>query len=70
MSEIIGIASFSVFGLWWVVAPQSVISFYTWFQGKPLAPAPKPLGIRIAGLLWIALVACVVYSWSKGRPAP
>ena len=57
-SDIIGLIVFSAFGLWLVIAPQRVINFYSRFHRKPLNA--KPMGTRIAGLLWIILVVCVI----------
>ncbi|MGA3371375.1 MAG: hypothetical protein ABSC48_06385 [Terracidiphilus sp.] len=64
-SDIVGCSLFSSFGLWWFVAPKSVIRFYTWFhrgQIAKLAKAgkyigePAPAMIRVLGLIWIVLV--------------
>jgi hypothetical protein len=68
-SDAIGFLLFSSWGLWWLVAPESVIRFYAWFHQfqvshhrklRPFA-APKPIGIRIAGLLWLALIVVVEF---------
>jgi hypothetical protein len=41
--------------LWWLLFPSSVIKVYQWlYKGK--SSAAKPSAIRIAGVLWIALV--------------
>jgi hypothetical protein len=50
ISAVIGITAFSAYGAWLLVAPHNVIRIYTRFH------SPKPLAIRIFGLLWIILV--------------
>jgi hypothetical protein len=47
------------FGLWWALFPNGVIRFYEWFHRRKMS-TPKPLAIRIVGVLWIALVLTVV----------
>jgi hypothetical protein len=65
MSDVIGIGGALSFGLWWVVFPQSVIRFYTWFHHGHIS-IPKATGIRVAGLLWIGLIVVVsVYAFHK-----
>ena len=59
-TDIIATALFSSFGLWWFIAPVSVIRFYNWFH-EGLSRQPKPMGIRIAGLGWIILVVSISY---------
>ena len=54
-SDALALALFVSFGLWWVVAPLSVIRFYNWFHGG-LRRQPKPIAVRLIGLLWVALV--------------
>ncbi len=56
--DYIGLAICVGFGLWWVLLPNSVIKFYTWFHGGRV-PLPKQFVIRPAGGLWIALVLAV-----------
>jgi hypothetical protein len=58
-SEIIGCFLCSSFGLWWVVAPQSVIRFYLWFHRNKIIPMPTPMVIRILGFLWVVPVVGV-----------
>ena len=58
-SDIVGFVLFSSFGLWWIIAPQSVIRFYTWFHRGKLSPMPTPTVIRIIGLLVVVLVVCI-----------
>jgi hypothetical protein len=53
-------ALFSSFGLWWLIAPVSVIRFYNWFHGG-LSRQPKTMGVRIAGLGWIILVLTITF---------
>jgi len=57
-SDIFGVALFSAFGFWWIVAPRSVASFYRWFtRGK--AKMPRPIAIRLIGVAWFILVVGV-----------
>src|ERR1035437_734739 len=58
-SDIVGFVLFSSFGLWWIIAPQSVIRFYTWFHRGKLSPMPTPTVIRIIGLLVVVLMVCI-----------
>jgi hypothetical protein len=59
-TDLLALVLFSSFGVWWFVAPQSVIAFYSWLRRKPLTPRPNPIAIRITGLLWVVLVVSVV----------
>ncbi len=45
-----------IFGLWWLLFPQSVLTFYASIF-KDHAKFPKPLVIRLGGLLWVTLIA-------------
>jgi len=47
------------FGLWWLVFPTSVVSFYTRFH-KGRVNVPRIFGIRLVGAFWILLVSIVV----------
>ena len=58
-SDILGGVLFVGFGLWWVIFPRSVINFYRWFHRGGLGSA-QPIGIRIVGVAWIALVLIVM----------
>lgn len=58
LSTTLALALFLSFGLWWLVAPVSVIRFYNWFHGG-LARQPKPTGVRLLGLLWLVVVVSV-----------
>jgi hypothetical protein len=51
----LGLAVIVGFGLWWVLSPNSVIRFYQWFHREQVS-VPKPLMIRVVGVLWIVLV--------------
>ncbi len=55
--DYLGMALFSAFGLWWALAPKSVIRFYNWFHGGPRR-MPKELAIRVMGLVCVILVIC------------
>jgi hypothetical protein len=52
---------FSAFGLWWALAPRSVVAFYRWFHRKRLQDLRMPSDgvIRLMGLAWVALVVAV-----------
>ena len=64
--NILGLVLVAGFGLWWVVFPESVIRFYTWFHSGKVQ-MPKPSGVRIAGALWLLLVTLVaVFGGKKG----
>ncbi len=60
--DIFGFLLFSSYGFWLLLAPSSVIKFYNCFHDEYLRrhPSrvimPKPLGVRIAGLLWLAFL--------------
>lgn len=58
LSDWIGMAVFSSFGLWWVTFPASVIRFYAWFH-RDTVRLPGKAAIRILGLAWVALVVSV-----------
>src|SRR5439155_15787317 len=55
MSDYIGFGIFLGWGLWWLVFPNSAIRFYTRFHSGKVR-LPRPLGVRLAGALWIVLV--------------
>jgi hypothetical protein len=56
--DYIGLVPYVGFGLWWVLFPNSVIKFYTWF-GRRRVSLPKQSAVRVLGVLWIALVLAV-----------
>jgi hypothetical protein len=62
-SEISGLVLFSAFGMWWALAPHSVVRFYTWFpKGSTSRFTPEARSFRIVrsvGLLWVVLVITV-----------
>ena len=48
-----------LFGVLPLVFPRTVIAFYTWFhRGK--VRMPEPFGMRLAGLIWLAVVAALM----------
>lgn len=53
------------FGLWWLLAPQSVIRFYSRFL--PAHRLRTPLTIRLAELSWLLLLAGVLI-WIAFHP--
>src|SRR6266851_2808329 len=65
LSDYFGFAVAFSFGLWWLAFPGSVISFYSWFHRGSVA-MPKAGGVRMAGALWVVLVAVVMAGfWSR-----
>jgi len=63
--DYIGLIVFVGFGLWWVLFPNNVIRFYNWFHRRKILMPARPAVVRIAGLLWIALVLAVMVSAIK-----
>jgi hypothetical protein len=66
MSDLLGTVAFSSFGLWWVIAPHSVIRFYSWFLAAatkrvPHGWPPRPMAIRVAGALWVIVVVTTTF---------
>ena len=59
-SDVFGLTLFLGFGLWWILLPNGVIKFYTWFH-KGEVELPQPIVIRIIGLLWFLLVAGIYW---------
>lgn len=59
--DYLGLAVCLGFGLWWVLFPDSVISFYTRLMLRPVA-LPRASIIRVIGGLWIAFVLAVTVS--------
>lgn len=57
-SDIVGIGLFGRFGLWWLFAPGSVVTFYTWFH-RGQVKLPRPGVIRVIGAAWFVLVVVV-----------
>jgi hypothetical protein len=58
-SDMLAIALFGGFGLWWLFAPTSVVAFYTRFT-RGRVRLPRPGAIRVIGAGWFILVAAVV----------
>jgi hypothetical protein len=45
------------FGLWWLLAPQSVIRFYnSFYKGSEAWKNARPMKIRTIGLCWTILM--------------
>jgi len=59
LSDYIALILFAGFGLWWLLFPNSVIRFYTWFHRGRISIPRNLMIIRVAGGLWIALVLVV-----------
>jgi hypothetical protein len=57
------------FGLWWVLAPESVIRFYCRFyqSQKNSFTRTTPRRIRLAGLLWLILITAAL-TWTAFHP--
>lgn len=60
IDDIICLAFFMSFGVWWLIYPRSVIDFYIWFH-KGTIIIPNPKGIRYAGCIWILLLLIVMF---------
>ena len=64
MSDILSIIVFSGFGFWFLLFPQNVIKFYSWFHKGEINWTTKQ--VRLSGLLWLILFAvAVISSWQK-----
>jgi hypothetical protein len=60
-SDLIGFGLFVAFGLWWLLAPRSVIVFYSWLHRMAPPFLPKPQVIRVLGFVWITGLCLVEY---------
>jgi hypothetical protein len=66
-SDILGFLLFYSYGFWLLLAPASVIKFYNCFHDEYLrrhpsrAIMPKPLVLRILGLLWLVILTLAVF---------
>jgi len=58
LSDCIGLGMCVGFGLWWVLLPNSVVRFYTWFHHGRVK-LPRVSTVRLVGGLWIALVLAI-----------
>jgi hypothetical protein len=65
-SDIVAIAFFASFGLWWVILPQSVIRFYDRFHGGRVR-LPSPFAIRCMGVGWIILIGSLMFFMRGSR---
>jgi hypothetical protein len=52
--DVANIIIWSAFGVWLLLSPRTYVRVFTWYS--PGRKFPKPLAIRIFGLLWIILV--------------
>jgi hypothetical protein len=66
ISDALGLGLFSSLGLWWVVAPKSVLQFYAWFHRKPSLLEAKLPAIRVVGVFLVVLTFTIVF-WQAGR---
>jgi len=57
--DVLALSAFAAFGLWWIIFPRSVMTFYSAFHRRKVTVGTEN-GIRIAGLLWIAFLAVMV----------
>jgi hypothetical protein len=58
--DVLGFGAAALFGIWWVLLPESVLRFYRWFhRGK--AKLPGPGGVRLSGAVWLLVVAAVFW---------
>jgi hypothetical protein len=71
--NVVALVPFWLFGLWWLLLPQTVIRFYAWFHGLHGIPRDvmlkrmgRPLTIRMIGAAWLSLLAWTV--WRYGLP--
>ena len=60
------LALFSLFGVWCILFPGSVLRFYSWFHG----PGSDRLGnskwhVRNAGLVWLVVIALMAWANRK-----
>jgi hypothetical protein len=58
-----GIVPFILFGLWWILFPGSVLTFYEWIYARDLSGTkiPGPQVIRALGAAW--LLAVLFFAW-------
>jgi len=57
---IFALVLFSLYGLWLVIAPRSVVDSYSWIhKNRPFFRRPKPVVIRAVGICWIAVVLII-----------
>jgi hypothetical protein len=59
LTDYLGFALFVGFGLWLVVSPTNVISFYTWFHNGKVK-MPTKVVVRLVGAAWVVLVTIVM----------
>ena len=57
-SDLLGLGAFTLFGVWWIVAPKSVIAVYRWLH-KGAVSLPRSSGVRVAGALWVLLMVTI-----------
>jgi hypothetical protein len=67
LEEILGGAPFFAFGLWWLLAPRSVIRFYARFHKSHNIVLPKESAVRVAGALWLALLIVLLSFARSGK---
>jgi succinate-acetate transporter protein len=57
--DVLALSAFAAFGLWWIVFPRSVMTFYSALH-RGRVNVGTASGIRVAGLLWIIFLAVMV----------
>ena len=62
MSDYIGFGIFLGWGLWWLVFPNSAIRFYSRFHSAFGLKAPRPLVVRLAGVVIVLVVMLAVFA--------
>jgi hypothetical protein len=65
-SDYFGFGVALAFGIWFLMFPRSVISFYIWFH-RGSVKLPGTFGVRLSGILWIALVTTVLITFLMRR---
>jgi hypothetical protein len=58
VSNVFGVALFSAFGLWWLLAPESELHLYRRLHGEKLR-LPSPVVIRVLGGAWMLALVTV-----------
>ncbi len=59
--NIIGMTASTFFGLWFLIAPRSVLRFYVWFHNKRDFKSINLMLARFGGLLWTILMLYVIW---------
>jgi hypothetical protein len=65
-SDYLGFGVCFSFGLWLLLLPRSVISFYTRLYGGR-AKMPGTVGVRLSGAVWVAVMFGVLITFLMKR---